>query len=252
VSKQKFLGQHTLAMYYQQYNKNIDKQVRQLKLFSAACLGAALLIVTTLGSYYWDLYHRADEYDAAFIKADEASAAAAELAGTDYTLGVGVKNYDMCHQFEGSKLDFDSHWKLAFQFNAIIYAMFSGLIVCSFAGLIYSQLFQLVLSCMQVTQVAHFVGVILTGVFRFNSSGKTCSAATAQYAVARADMGDLVHTWAEDGDLLRQLFICQCVLFVPFCLCTCMGMFRGKTAGEMAKERGLAAEADDDYLRTYA
>ena len=46
-------------MYYQQYDKNLDKEVRQMKLISAVCLGLGLLIVSTLASYYWDLFHRA-------------------------------------------------------------------------------------------------------------------------------------------------------------------------------------------------
>lgn len=132
-------------MYYQQYNKNIDKQVRQLKLYSAICLGSGLLLVSTLASYYWDLYHRANDFDAAFIAKDEAAAAAAKSAGEEYTLGANLVNYDMCNKLDGT---LDSHWKLVFQFNAIVYTMFSGMIVCSFAGLIYSQLFQVVLSCM--------------------------------------------------------------------------------------------------------
>ena len=125
-------------MYHQQYNKSIDKQVRQLKLMSAICLGTGLLIVSTLSSYYWDLYHRARDYDLVFETADEVLAALAEADGTEYTYGVHP-TYDSCNKFDESVDEqFDTHWRLAFQFNAIVYTMFTGLTVCSFAGLIYS------------------------------------------------------------------------------------------------------------------
>ena len=121
--------------------------------------------------------------------------------------------------------------------------MLSGLIVCSFAGLIYSQLFKIVLSCMQLTQVAHFVGVILAGVYRFRDTGKACSLVEEIY-----DSDG--NSWENDGYMFRCLFISQCALFIPFCMCTSVGMWRGKTAGETAKDRGLVVD-DDDFERTY-
>ena len=121
--------------------------------------------------------------------------------------------------------------------------MLSGMIVCSFAGLIYSQLFQMVLSCMQLTQLAHFVGVILAGVYRFRETGKSCSEVDIKYNVDG-------NTWKNDGYVFRCLFISQCALFIPFCMCTSVGMWRGKTAGETAKDRGLVVD-DDDFERTY-
>lgn len=60
--------------------------------------------------------------------------------------------YDDCAQvngkivFEGETLEANTHWRLVFQYNALVYTIFSGLIVCSFAGLIYSQLFQLAIT----------------------------------------------------------------------------------------------------------
>lgn len=124
-----------------------------------------LLVVTTLSSYYWDLYQHTEAYD--LHKPLVAS-----------TTGLHEISYDNCMGVEPdtlAKLDLvvenDTHWTIVFYFNAIVYTMLSGMIVCSFAGLVYSQLFQVVLSCMQITQIAHFVGVILAGVYRFKTAG---------------------------------------------------------------------------------
>ena len=76
-------------MYFQQYNKGIDKQVRKLKLIAAISLGMGLLIVTTMSSYYWDLYNRASAYDEGHA-----------------TLTV---NYDLCHGDIGTGNP-DTHW----------------------------------------------------------------------------------------------------------------------------------------------
>ena len=37
--------------------------MRQLKLISVILLGMALIIVSVFASYYWDLFHRAADYD---------------------------------------------------------------------------------------------------------------------------------------------------------------------------------------------
>ena len=134
--------------------------------------------------------------------------------------------------YQKEKLEIDTHWKIIFELNAIIYTIFSGLIVCSFAGLIYSQLFSLVFKCLEIVQIAHFVGLIVTCVFRFKTTGKACSTVTKQYTILNTDMNDSTHTWEEDGFALRCLFITQCVLFLPFCACTCLGMYRGQIAGQ--------------------
>ena len=83
-------------MYYQQYNKGIDKEVRKMKLLSAVCLGLGLLIVSTFASYYWDLFHRAQDYDLIFELADELAAAVAEENGEEYTSPMPIETYDMC------------------------------------------------------------------------------------------------------------------------------------------------------------
>ena len=63
-------------------------------------------------------------------------------------------------------------------------------------------------------------------------------------------MNDNVHSWKDDGYMLRCLFISQCVLFIPFCFCSCIGLFGGVTAGQKAMDRGISAQDDDDYVRS--
>ena len=247
-------------MYYQQYNKGLDREVRQMKLISAVCLGLGLLIVSTLASYYWDLFHRAQDYDLVYELADEVAAAAAEDAGEEYT-SPDLQSYDRCgfppgEKFDptGIKLEIETNWKLMFEINAIIYTIFTGLIVCSFAGLIYGQLFYLTINCMAITQGFHFVGLLATIAFRFNLHGKSCSTVEREYFVAQTDMNDSIHTWKEDGFALRCLVITQCVLFLPFCLCTSLGMYRGRHAGLTEKDRGIQAainDDDDNYQRNH-
>ena len=206
--------------------------MRQLKLISVILLGMALIIVSVFASYYWDLFHRAADYDDIneLVHLLEVEAGTA-TADSSYLV------YDDCAQasgqivVEGETLDSNTNWRFVFQYNAIVYTIFSGLIVCSFAGLIYSQLFQLAISLLQLTQVAHFVGLLLTAIFRFNKQGKACSAVTEGYTLTEADMNDLEHTFESDGYMLRCLFISQCVLFLPFCACSCIGLMRGRTAG---------------------
>ena len=43
--------------------KLIDKEVRNLKLTAAICLGFGLIIVSTMSSFYWNLYEQSYEYD---------------------------------------------------------------------------------------------------------------------------------------------------------------------------------------------
>ena len=232
-------------MYYQQYDKNLDKEVRQMKLISAVCLGLGLLIVSTLASYYWDLFHRAQDYDLVYELADEVAAAAAEEAGLEYD-HPNLVSYDRCgfppgELFDpsGIKLEIETNWKLMFELNAIIYTIFTGLIVCSFAGLIYGQLFFLTLNCMGVTQALHLVCLFATVAYRWNLDGKSCSTVEREYFIAVTDMNDSVHSWKEDGFALRALVITQCVIFLPFCLCTSFGMYRGGIAGQTQKDRGI-------------
>ena len=59
--------------------------MRRLKLVSAVCLGAGLLIVSTFASYYWDLYHRARDYDLARELTFDENVAAAEANDEEYT-----------------------------------------------------------------------------------------------------------------------------------------------------------------------
>lgn len=122
--------------------------MRQLKLISVILLGTALIIVSVFASYYWDLFHRARDYDAINELSHLAEVELGTAKETD-----PFEVYDNCGQgvggtltFEGLTISADTRWSLVFQYNAIIYTIFSGLIVCSFAGLIYSQLFQLAIS----------------------------------------------------------------------------------------------------------
>ena len=127
----------------------------------------------------------------------------------------------------------DTKWSLVFKFNAIIYMVLTALVVCSCAGLVYSNIMQATLSCLQLAGLAHIAGVILSGVYRFNSSGIICAGNVEKYDEAK-------NTFEGDGLMLRKLFIAQACILIPFCMCA----FIGITSGKKRK-----ADVDDDYLR---
>ena len=173
--------------------------------------------------------------------------------------GVHVTNYDNCSDralaaFENEAVDFksylpvkeyefDTHWTFVYRFNMIVYTMLSGMILCSFAGLIYSSLLQATLSCLQVAGVAHFAAIILSGVFRFNDNGTICS--EKQNMLPYDKDGN---TFAEDSTLLKNLYIAQLCLFLPFCACSCIGFWRHNSPEKQAAlDKAMMEHTDDDY-----
>ena len=123
-----------------------------------------------------------------------------------------------------------------FKFNAITYTMLTGMLMCSCTGLIFTNIFNATLNCLTLASVVQVVAVALAGSFQFNSNGKTCMAVTAVY-------NERGNSWESDGILMRQLFIAQCSLILPFFMCACFGMKKGRSAGPV--------KHDDDYVRDY-
>ena len=129
--------------------------------------------------------------------------------------------YDLCGAPPGS--DFDTQWTLVMKFNAYFYLILSilvGLMVlgtcclpfwfCGCCGMIFAGL-------------AHLAALIITGVFRFNSNGSDCAKNNAPVN------GD--ETFAEHGELIQNLFISQCALFmVHGVMANCIMVFSGYTA----------------------
>ena len=42
----------------------------------------------------------------------------------------------------------NTHWTLAFRFNAIMYTVLTGMVICSCTGLVYSNIFNATLNCL--------------------------------------------------------------------------------------------------------
>lgn len=95
--------------------------------------------------------------------------------------------------------------------------------------------------------------MLVTAVFRYNKPGKACSLVTTAYTIPVTDMNDPTHSFDNDGYVLRCLFISQCVLFLPFCACSCIGLMGGRKAGQTQADRGIYAvneqDDDDNYRR---
>ena len=133
-------------------------------------------------------------------------------------------------------LEIDTHWSLVFRYNAIFYTVVTGMVICSCMGLVYSKIFNATLNCLILAMFAHVVGIVLAGVYLFKASGAKC----AEQAVAYDDLGN---SFKSDANMLRQLFIAQVSLFVPFSLCACFGMQTGK---QLRKKH-----TDDEFARQY-
>ena len=70
------------------------------------------------------------------------------------------------------------------------------------------------------TNIIHLVMLIMTLVFRFNSTGDNCSKNTQMYAEGR--------TFAEDGDTLKSLSIATMCLWLVFGCFTCCTILPGQ------------------------
>ena len=58
-------------MYYQYYNKQVDKRVRSLKLITTVFLGIGLIIASTFAAFYSQLHTQAYEYNLEMAEAFE-------------------------------------------------------------------------------------------------------------------------------------------------------------------------------------
>ena len=58
-------------MYYQYYNKQVDKRVRQMKLVAAIFLGLGLIIVSTFAAFYSQLHTQAYDFNIEMAEAFE-------------------------------------------------------------------------------------------------------------------------------------------------------------------------------------
>lgn len=215
-------------MYFQYYNKNIDKRVRQLKLVAAIFLGLGLIIASTFASYFSQLYFQANAYNQA------------QRAATELTPAAKTLYYDQCISGkETIAVDYenDTHWTFMYRFNMIVYTMLSGMLFCSFGGLVYSKLFQLTLSCLQIAGIFHLAAIILVAVFRFNMVGTACSENDVVYD------GEEGNSWESDSSTVLALMNAQMALFIPFCACTCVGYFKN---GQRPASKGMIEDEDDD------
>ena len=206
----------------QYHIKQQAKTERQVKLCAATCLGLGLIIASTFSSFYWDLSQRATLYT------ETQSEAASKLM------------YDNCGQAAPVDEDVEqmnTHWALVFKFNAIVYTTLTAMIMCSCTGLIYTNIFKATLNGLQLAGLAHVVAIALAGAYLFKTDGKSCIENETEYDT-------LGNSFETDGTLLKKLFISQCSLLIPFCMCACIGMRTGSTLGPQKN-------ADDNYVRDY-
>ena len=197
-------------------------------------MGLGLGIVSTFSSFYWDLSQRATLYTE--TQRDLAVAADPDLTKEQLEkskhwrirdVDVDFIQYDFCGEPLVTDADpdgtvqFDTNWSLVYRFNAIVYTILTGMVMCSCTGLIYTKIFSATLSCLQIAGLVHIVAIILAAVYRFNDDGKKCAANATEYDL-------LGNSWESDGALFRKLFIAQCSLLIPFCMCACIGMRTGR------------------------
>ena len=217
-------------MYFQYYNKNVDRRVRLLKLLAAIFLGLGLIIASTFASWYSQLYFQAINYN----ESKEVATGEVVVDKIDY--------YDLCQSTETLALDIDTRWTFMYRVNMMVYAMLSGMLFCSFGGLIYSKLLQATLSCLQIAGAAHLFALLLIGVLRFNSSGLTCATKDVVYDTEG-------HSWESDAATVKALFIAQCTLFIPFCACTCIGYFKQSPPKAASLDAAMYEDDEDDAFQ---
>ena len=178
---------------------------------SACCLSFAFVIATTFAGLYWGLVSHASDFDAVLAEASTKP----------------ITSYDWC----GSTEAHNTNWSSIYLFNAILYTTVSAFLIISFIGIIKVQLLKASLCCVNTASFAILICIVFTGISRFNIAGTNC---------AESKVDDL---FAEDGATLKNLFIAQCILLVPFnCLVSCT-MFTAGAAAVMKQSR------DDDFWK---
>ena len=68
--------------------------------------------------------------------------------------------------------------------------------------------------CLGLVSTLTLVTTIITGVRRFDSEGLLCSTNDTVYYIDGEEW-----SFSEDAELMKKLFIVQCVMFIPLCFC---------------------------------
>ena len=94
----------------------------------------------------------------------------------------------------------DTHWAFVYRFNAIFYTVVTGMVICSCTGLIYTRIFNATLNCLILAMFVHVAAIVLAGVFRFSTEGKSCADNVEVY-------DSIGNSWGSDATLFKKLFI---------------------------------------------
>lgn len=101
----------------------------------------------------------------------------------------------------------------------------SALICCSFTGLIWWQVYGCVNTLTGCGNFILWICIFLTGARRFNIDGNSCAENAMVYDEASGA------SWADDGELIKALFIAQIVMAAPLMCTLCLGLCVGKLIG---------------------
>ena len=153
--------------------KENQRSVRTTKLCSATCLGFGLILVSTLASFYWDLYQRSVLYDQGNLKADNLStndSISLQLKPPSVLAAAadGKLVYDNCGDpvpVDETTVQMNTSWTFAFRFNAIFYTLATGMVICSCLGLIFTRIFNATLNCLILAMFVHVAVIVVAGVY---------------------------------------------------------------------------------------
>ena len=79
--------------------------------------------------------------------------------------------------------------------------------------------------CLLGTCLSLIVGLVLTGIRVFSANGVACRDSTIAY-----NLGEDELSWADDGDLMRKLWISQLATFIPMMFCGFASIIWGNAA----------------------
>ena len=86
--------------------------------------------------------------------------------------------------------------------------------------------------CLLFTCLSLIVGLVLTGIRVFSANGVACRDSTIAY-----NLGEDELSWADDGDLMRKLWISQLVTFIPMMCCGFASILWGNAAWDEFNDR---------------
>ena len=167
-------------------------------------------------AFYWKIFIRAEAY----------SASQPPKSST-----LDEEAYDLC----GGIVDGSTQWTLILKFNAYLFTIMSALICCSFTGVIWWQVYRCVNTLLGCGNLTLWICIFFTGAYEFNTDGHLCAENTMVYDEASGA------SWADDGELIKALFIAQTVMALPLMCMLCLGLCVGELIGKQHDYRNDAS-----------